>query len=59
MRGGRLVTPAEAEDLPSLSLVDASLRCPRRTLAGLSTTQQFDSDDHSDGDAEHAVHGIV
>jgi len=30
MRGGRLVTPAEAEDLPSLSLVDASLRCPKK-----------------------------
>ena len=55
MRGGRLVTPAEAEDLPSLSLVDASLRCPRRTLAGLSTTQQLHVLDHPDRDVDHRV----
>jgi hypothetical protein len=30
VRGGRLVTPAEAEDLPVLSLVDASLGCPKK-----------------------------
>ena len=56
MRGGRLVTPAEAEDLPSLSLVDASLRCPRRTLAGLSTTQQLDVLDHPDRDVHDRIH---
>ena len=45
MRGGQPVTPAEAEDLPSLSLVDASLWNPRFTLA----VDEFHSDDHSDG----------
>ena len=56
MRGGRLVTPAEAEDLPSLSIVDASLRCPRRTLAGLSTTQQLHVLDHPDRDVHDGIH---
>jgi hypothetical protein len=30
VRGDRLVTPAEAEDLPTVSLVDASLGCPKK-----------------------------
>ena len=55
MRGGRLVTPAEAEDLPSSSLVDASLANPRKTLPELGAVQQFDFDDHSDGDVGDGV----
>ena len=50
MRGGRLVTPAEAEDLPSSSLVDASLANPKKTLPELGPIQELHFDDHSDGD---------
>ena len=39
MRGGQPDAPAEAEDLPVLSLVDASFRCPRLTLQGVSRPQ--------------------
>ena len=55
MRGGLLVTPAEAEDLPSKSLVDASLCCPIFTLQGVSRTHQFEADDHTDGDGQDTV----
>lgn len=48
MRGGRLVTPAEAEDLPSSSLVDASLANPKKTLSELGPVQELHFDDHSD-----------
>lgn len=59
MRGGRLVTPAEAEDLPSLSLVDASLNCPSSTLQEVSRPQEFHTDDHPDRDAEDSVDVVV
>ena len=59
MRGGLLVTPAEAEDLPSKSLVDASLCCPIFTLQGVSRPQKFHGNDHADGDAEDTVDVVV
>ena len=55
MRGGRLVTPAEAEDLPSSSLVDASLANPKKTLPELGPIQELHFDDHSDGDVGDGV----
>ena len=55
MRGGRLVTPAEAEDLPSLSLVDASLVCPSSTLQDVSTTQELYVLDHPNRDVDHGI----
>ena len=55
MRGGLLVTPAEAEDLPSKSLVDASLCCPIFTLQGVSRPHQLEPDDHTDRDGQDAV----
>jgi hypothetical protein len=51
VRGGRLVTPAEAEDAPSPSLVDASLWSPKFTLLG----DELHLDDHSDGDVGDRV----
>ena len=59
VRGRRLEAPAEAEDVPSLSLADSSLWCPSRTLPKVSLGYKLYVHDHSDWDVQHRVNLVA